>query len=135
MGPSASALALFGDKVRARELAQSLGIPVVAGSQTPLADATAADSLGGQIGYPIMLKAAAGGGGRGMRVVETPDEMAAAFERCKSEAAGAFGNGAIFAERLVRRPRHIEVQILADSFGNVLHLGERECSIQRRHQK
>ena len=135
VGPSASALALFGDKVRARELAQSLGIPVVAGSQKPLVDAADAESLGGQIGYPIMLKAAAGGGGRGMRVVETPDEMAAAFERCQSEAAGAFGNGAIFAERLVRRPRHIEVQILADQQGNIVHLHERDCSVQLRNQK
>lgn len=135
VGPSVSALALFGDKVRARELAQSLDIPVVAGSQKSLVDGSEAEMLGSQIGYPIMLKAAAGGGGRGMRLVESSDQMEEAFERCRSEAESAFGNGAVFAERLIRRPRHIEVQILADSQGNVIHLYERDCSVQLRNQK
>ncbi len=135
VGPSPAALTLFGDKVQARALAQSLDIPVVAGSSTPLASASEAAALAADLGYPVMLKAAAGGGGRGMRVVEDSTAMPDAFDRCRSEAEAAFGDGSVFLERLVARPRHIEVQILADSQGNVVHLHERDCSVQQRNQK
>ena len=135
VGPTPAALALFGDKLLARSLARSLDIPVVPGSSRPLASAQEAEEVAGTVGYPVMLKAAAGGGGRGMRVVDSAAGMAEAFERCRSEAEGAFGSGAVFAERLVERPRHIEVQVLGDSSGQVVHLGERDCSVQLRHQK
>jgi acetyl/propionyl-CoA carboxylase alpha subunit/acetyl-CoA carboxylase carboxyltransferase component len=135
VGPSPDTLALFGDKVRARELAASLDIPVVPGTTTALSDADEAAKAASEVGYPVMLKAAAGGGGRGMRVVTSPGELAEAFERCRSEAAAAFGDGAVFLERLVARPRHIEVQILADAHGNVVHLFDRDCSVQLRNQK
>ena len=135
IGPSPETLALFGDKVRARALAESLDIPVVPGSGEPIGSAREADKLAHELGYPVMLKAAAGGGGRGMRVVARAEQMAEAFERCRSEAQAAFGNGAVFLERLIARPRHIEVQVLADSEGNVTHLHERDCSVQLRHQK
>ena len=135
VGPSPEALALFGDKTRARKLAQQLNIPVIAGSDGVLLDMAQAQEAASRVGYPVMLKAAAGGGGRGMRIVTRPDDMAAAFERASSEALAAFGNGAIFLERQVVRPRHIEVQILGDATGNILHLHERDCSVQRRHQK
>ncbi len=135
VGPPAAALSLFGDKVRARALAQSLGIPVVPGSDAAAEAAAQAESLAAKLGYPVMLKAAAGGGGRGMRRVESAGEMGDAFERCRSEAQAAFGDGALFVEKLVERPRHVEVQILADAHGNVVHLHERDCSVQLRHQK
>ena len=135
VGPSPTVLALFGDKVRARALAQSLEIPVVPGSDGPVASANDASAAAERLGYPVMLKAAAGGGGRGMRLVDSAADMAEAFERCQSEARAAFGDGALFVEKQVRRPRHIEVQILADSHGNVVHLHERDCSVQLRHQK
>jgi acetyl/propionyl-CoA carboxylase alpha subunit/acetyl-CoA carboxylase carboxyltransferase component len=135
VGPSADAIALFGDKVRARELAVSLGIPVVPGSAGAVADADAAVTAAAEIGYPIMLKAAGGGGGRGMRLVDSVHEMPNAFERCSSEAEAAFGNGTLFLERFVARPRHIEVQVLADADGNTIHLHERDCSVQQRNQK
>ena len=135
VGPTPAALALFGDKLLARSLARSLGIPVVPGSSRPLASVAEAEEVAATVGYPVMLKAAAGGGGRGMRVVEGADGMAEAFERCRSEAEGAFGSGAVFVERLVDRPRHIEVQVLGDADGHVVHLGERDCSVQLRHQK
>ena len=135
IGPSPETLALFGDKVRARALAGSLDIPIVPGSAEPIGSAREAEKLARELGYPVMLKAAGGGGGRGMRVVERAEQMAEAFERCCSEAQAAFGDGAVFLERLIARPRHIEVQILADSSGNVVHLHERDCSVQLRHQK
>ena len=135
IGPPPAVLALFGDKVRARALAESLGIPVVAGSQRPLTSAEDAQALADELGYPVMLKAAAGGGGRGMRAVAAPTQMPEAFERCRSEAQAAFGDGALFLERLIQRPRHIEVQILADAHGNLVHLHERDCSVQLRNQK
>jgi len=135
IGPTPDGLALFGDKIRARELAQSLAVPVVPGSAHPLTSPDEARQLADDIGYPIMLKASAGGGGRGMRVVEKPEELNEAFERCQSEAAEAFGDGSLFLEKLINRPRHIEVQILADSLGNVVHLYERDCSVQLRNQK
>ncbi len=135
IGPRPDTLGLFGDKTRARKLAQSLGIPVVPGSPHALASADEASAAAKALGYPVMLKAAAGGGGRGMRAVDSAGEMAAAFARCQSEAQAAFGDGAVFLEKLVARPRHIEVQILADSHGDVVHLHERDCSVQLRNQK
>ena len=135
VGPRAETIELFGDKVRARRLAQSLGISVIPGSDDAIPDAAAAQSLATDIGLPVMLKAAAGGGGRGMRAVEFVGDVADAFERCASEAAAAFGDGSVFMERLVSRPRHIEVQVLADAAGNTVHLFERDCSVQQRHQK
>ena len=135
VGPSPDALTLFGDKVQARALARSLDIPVVEGSTTALATVDEARQLADQIGYPVMLKAAAGGGGRGMRSVASEADLDEAFERCRSEAQGAFGDGTLFLEQLVERPRHIEIQVLADHAGSVVHLHERDCSIQLRNQK
>ncbi len=135
IGPSPSALQLFGDKVTARALAQSCGIPVIAGSTGALGSSGEAREIAHGIGYPVMLKAAAGGGGRGMRAVRSEDELSEAFERCQSEAAAAFGDGSIFIEKLIERPRHIEVQILADTKGQTVHLHERDCSVQIRNQK
>ena len=135
IGPRPETLALFGDKTRARDLARSLGIPIIPGSPHALASAEDAIAVSKTIGYPVMLKAAAGGGGRGMRAVASADEMAAAFARCESEALAAFGNGSVFVEKLLERPRHIEVQVLADSHGNIVHLYERDCSVQLRNQK
>ncbi|MDE0008059.1 MAG: ATP-grasp domain-containing protein, partial [Gammaproteobacteria bacterium] len=135
IGPPPAALELFGDKVLARGLAQSLGIPTVPGSDEPLESSAKAATFAETIGYPVMLKAAAGGGGRGMRAVAGSEAMADAFERCHSEAEAAFGNGALFVEKLIERPRHIEVQVLADVDGNTVHLHERDCSVQLRNQK
>ncbi|MGH8335272.1 MAG: biotin carboxylase N-terminal domain-containing protein, partial [Gammaproteobacteria bacterium] len=135
IGPRPETLALFGDKTKARDLARSLGIPIISGSPGSLASADKAMAAADTIGYPVMVKAAAGGGGRGMRAVALADEMIAAFARCQSEALAAFGDGSVFLEKLVERPRHIEVQILADRDGNIVHLYERDCSIQLRNQK
>ncbi len=135
VGPSPEALALCGDKVRARVLARSLGIGVLAGSDGAVGSAGEAADVAAGIGYPVMLKAAAGGGGRGMRRVDDAGELSAAFESCQREAAAAFGDGALFVERLVDRPRHVELQILADTAGHVVHLHDRDCSVQLRHQK
>lgn len=135
VGPSAAALALFGDKIRARAFAEATGVPVVPGSGAPLTSAAQAVALAHELGYPVVLKAAAGGGGRGMRVVESDEAMAEALDRCRSEAQAAFGDGTIFMERRIVRPRHIEVQVLADGQGNVVHLWERDCSVQLRNQK
>ncbi len=135
IGPPPEALALFGDKVRARTLATSLDIPVISGSAEALATAAEAAAEAERVGYPVMLKAAAGGGGRGMRAVAGAAEMEEAFARCGSEAEAGFGDGTLFLEKLVRRPRHIEVQVLADGAGNVIHLYERDCSVQQRNQK
>ncbi len=135
VGPPPAALSLFGDKVRSRQLAASLDIPVVSGSDDPVPSASDAADLAGLLGYPVMLKAAAGGGGRGMRRVTSAEAMAEAFARCRSEAEAAFGSGAVFLEKLIERPRHIEVQVLADNDGDVVHLHERDCSVQLRNQK
>ncbi|MBT5773379.1 MAG: ATP-grasp domain-containing protein, partial [Dehalococcoidia bacterium] len=136
VGPSVEALELFGDKSRARALAESEGVPVLPGSDgaVSLEQAQAfLASLGD--GGALVVKAIAGGGGRGMRVVTSPNELASAYERARSEAAAAFGNDAVYVERLITRARHIEVQIIGDTTGTISHLGERECSVQRRHQK
>jgi acetyl/propionyl-CoA carboxylase alpha subunit/acetyl-CoA carboxylase carboxyltransferase component len=135
IGPSADALGLFGDKVKARDLALSLDIPVVPGSSGVINDVADAARLAADIGYPVILKAAAGGGGRGMRAVQTEAELAEALDRCRSEAEAAFRSGEVFLEKLIERPRHIEVQVLADHTGSTLHLFERDCSVQLRNQK
>ncbi len=135
IGPSPAALKLFGDKVQARTLAASLGIPTVPGSDAALGSAAEAQALAAEIGYPVMLKAAGGGGGRGMRAVADANALCDAFERCRSEAEAAFGDGSLFVEKLIERPRHIEVQVLADGEGNTVHLHERDCSVQLRNQK
>jgi acetyl/propionyl-CoA carboxylase alpha subunit/acetyl-CoA carboxylase carboxyltransferase component len=135
IGPRPETLDLFGDKLRAKALAIAHGVPTVPGSQAALASVEEAQALAAQIGYPVMLKAAAGGGGRGMRRVDAATSMPAAFARCRSEAAAAFGDGAVFLEKLIEQPRHIEVQILADERGETVHLYERDCSVQLRHQK
>jgi acetyl/propionyl-CoA carboxylase alpha subunit/acetyl-CoA carboxylase carboxyltransferase component len=135
IGPRPETLALFGDKTLARDLALRLGIPIVPGSATVLETERDGLAAADRLGYPVMLKASAGGGGRGMRRVDVPAEMSAAFARCRSEAEASFGDGAVFLEKLVERPRHIEVQVLADAYGAAIHLHERDCSVQLRHQK
>ena len=136
IGPPPDVLAAMGDKVAARRLAAAAGVPTVPGTADPLPDdPAAAAEVAAHIGYPLLLKAAGGGGGKGMRAVATPDELPAALERARGEATAAFGDSRVYAERQVQRPRHIEVQILADTHGNVRHLSERDCSLQRRFQK
>jgi len=134
IGPSPESLKLFGDKVAARAFAEAQGIPVIPGAPK-LASADDAKAKAKATGYPVMLKASAGGGGRGMRAVTKAEEMADAFARCQSEAEAAFGDRAVFLEKIVARPRHIEVQVLGDGKGNVVHLYERDCSVQLRNQK
>ncbi len=135
IGPPAEAIAAMGNKTAARTLAVANGVPVVPGTTEPLADAEEAAKVANTFGYPVLLKAAAGGGGKGMRVVSHQKELAAALEAARREAKNAFGDDAVYLEKFVDRPRHVEIQILADSHGTVLSLGERECSVQRRHQK
>jgi len=134
IGPPAAAIAAMGDKLVARETMAKAGVPVIPGSPV-LTEAGAARREAERIGCPLMLKAAAGGGGKGMRVVRDPAELPAALEAARRESQGAFGSDAVFLEKYIERPRHIEFQVLADSLGNTVHLFERECSIQRRHQK
>src|SRR5678816_207459 len=110
-------------------------VPVVPGTTDPLADDAEAARVAAEVGYPVMIKAARGGGGKGMRLVRAPGELVGALRAARSEAGAAFGDTAVYVERYIEEPRHIEIQILADGHGNVVHLGERECSIQRRHQK
>src|SRR6266481_4334372 len=135
VGPDARLLELLGDKRAARKLAQDAGVPVVSGTERPVTTTEAARKMAGEIGFPLIVKAAFGGGGRGMRVVEKAGDFAGRLEEARREAGAAFGNDAVFLERYIRRSRHVEVQILGDRHGNVLHLHERDCSVQRRHQK
>ncbi|HEY6225466.1 MAG TPA: acetyl-CoA carboxylase biotin carboxylase subunit [Gemmatimonadales bacterium] len=135
VGPSAAAIQAMGDKTQARRRMQQAGVPVVPGLTRNLHDAADAEREAKVMGYPVLVKAAAGGGGKGMRVVRTGEEMRGAYQAAQSEARKAFGDGSLYLERFVERPRHIEVQVLADELGRVVSLGERECSIQRRHQK
>ena len=135
VGPSPEVLELLGDKTAARRLAQKLGIPVVPGTEKPVSDAQKAAKIASEIGFPLIIKAAFGGGGRGMRVVEKAEEFPGKLQDATQEAKAAFGNGAVFLERFVRHARHIEIQILGDRQGNIIHLYERDCSVQRRHQK
>jgi acetyl-CoA carboxylase biotin carboxylase subunit len=135
VGPPADAIAAMGDKTAARSRMIEAGVPVVPGTEQALDSVSEAAEAAAGVGYPVLLKAAAGGGGKGMRVVESPDALAAAFEAAGREAAQAFGDGRVYLERYLDRPRHIEIQVLGDAHGRLIHLGERECSIQRRHQK
>jgi pyruvate carboxylase len=135
IGPSPRLLDLLGDKRAARRLAREAGVPVVPGSEAPVSSAKQAEKLAKEIGFPLIVKAAFGGGGRGMRVVEKAADFAGRLDEARREAKAAFGNDAVFLERFVRRAKHIEVQILGDEHGNILHLYERDCSVQRRHQK
>jgi acetyl-CoA carboxylase biotin carboxylase subunit len=135
IGPSADAMRMLGSKTQARQTAESEGLPRVPGSPGALASIAEARKVASRIGYPVMLKAAAGGGGKGMRAVSRAAELPDAFEMARSEAERAFGSGEVYVEKLIENPRHIEIQILADRHGNAIYLGERECSVQRRHQK
>jgi len=135
IGPRPETIRLMGDKAAARRTALRADVPVLPGSEEALPDAKAAEARAAEIGYPVILKAAAGGGGRGMRIVERPEELAGQFSTAREEADKAFGDGSIYLEKYLTRPRHIEFQVFGDSQGKVIHLGERECSIQRRHQK
>jgi pyruvate carboxylase len=135
VGPSADLLDLLGDKTAARRLAQKAGLPVVPGTEEPVTQKDDAQSIADKIGYPLIVKAAFGGGGRGMRVVQSSQLLLSGLQEARAEAGASFGNDAVFLERYIRRARHIEVQILADTHGNILHLHERDCSVQRRNQK
>lgn len=135
IGPSPEAMELMGDKLKAKDTVKGYNIPMVPGTDQAIEDIAAAKTIAEGIGFPILIKAAAGGGGKGMRVVEAADEFEEQMDRAVSEAVSSFGNGAVFIEKYVGSPRHIEIQILADTHGNIVYLFERECSIQRRHQK
>jgi acetyl-CoA carboxylase biotin carboxylase subunit len=135
VGPPAAAMRALGSKTAARQLARQLGVPMVPGTIDPLTGDEAAARVARDIGYPVMLKASMGGGGKGMRLVRQESEMTEALRSARAEAGAAFGDASVYLERAVMEPRHIEIQVLADAHGNVVHLGERECSIQRRHQK
>ncbi|CAG5929323.1 unnamed protein product [Menidia menidia] len=135
VGPTPETVRKMGDKVEARSLAISAGVPVVPGTDSPISCLQEAQAFAQTYGFPIIFKAAYGGGGRGMRVVREYEELEENYQRAYSEALTAFGNGALFVEKFIEKPRHIEVQILGDKYGNVIHLYERDCSIQRRHQK
>src|SRR5881296_11730 len=135
IGPPATAIRAMGDKTEARRRMQAAGVPIVPGTTRPVADHVQAKSEAERLGYPVLLKAIAGGGGKGMRLIREAGEIESAFEAAQSEALKAFGAGELYVEKYLERPRHIEVQVLADTYGRVVALGERECSIQRRHQK
>jgi acetyl-CoA carboxylase biotin carboxylase subunit len=135
IGPSPEAIRLMGDKAQAREMAKHAGAPVVPGSEGPLAGVDEAQSLADSMGYPVIVKAAAGGGGRGMRIVREREGLARAYATCQAEAGAAFGSSELYLEKFVEEARHVEVQVLGDKNGMRLHLGERDCSVQRRHQK
>ncbi|OPA81991.1 acetyl-CoA carboxylase biotin carboxylase subunit [Campylobacter pinnipediorum subsp. pinnipediorum] len=135
IGPSIQAMAIMSDKSKAKQVMQRAGVPVIPGSDGAIKDVKFAKELAAKIGYPVIIKAAAGGGGRGMRVVEKEEDLEKAFWSAESEAVTAFGDGTMYMEKYILNPRHIEVQVLGDSHGNVIHVGERDCSMQRRHQK
>jgi acetyl-CoA carboxylase biotin carboxylase subunit len=135
IGPRADVIAMMGDKVEARRTMLAAGVPILPGSPDPIESPEEAIALAKEIGFPVIIKAAAGGGGRGMRIVREESELKNNLELAQTEALAAFKNGAVYIERYIERPRHIEIQVLADEHGNVIHLGERECTIQRRHQK
>ena len=135
IGPTAEHIRLMGDKIAAKETVAKLGIPVVPGSKGGITDDAEAAAVAGDIGYPVIVKAAAGGGGRGMKVVPEPDKLSEALAAARTEAKAAFGDDAVYIEKYLAKPRHIEFQIIGDGHGNVVHLGERDCSLQRRHQK
>jgi len=135
IGPTADTIAAMGDKTEARRRMAAAGVPIVPGMTDAVVDAAAARRAAQEIGYPVLLKASAGGGGKGMRVVREPSGVERAYDAASREALTAFGDGRVYLERYVERPRHIEIQVFGDAHGNVVHLGERECSVQRRHQK
>lgn len=135
IGPEPETIRLLGDKMTARETMIKAGVPIVPGVKNAISSVVEAQKIADEIGYPILLKAAAGGGGKGMRIIRTADDMNQLFKMARSEAKSAFGDDRIYIEKYLEKPRHIEIQIIADQHGNVVHLGERECSIQRRHQK
>ena len=135
VGPSAEAMAAMGEKTAARRTAQAAGVPIVPGAMTDVEDDTLVSEIAERLGYPVLLKAAAGGGGKGIRFVRDPKDLLSSLRTARSEAKSAFGDGRVYVEKAIAPARHIEVQFIADTHGNVVHLGERECSIQRRHQK
>jgi acetyl-CoA carboxylase biotin carboxylase subunit len=135
IGPTAAQIRVMGDKAAARKAMTDVGVPVVPGTPGPVEDVDEALKYAKKIGFPVIIKAAAGGGGKGMRVATDADDFARAFQLARSEALSAFGNGDVYVEKYLMRPRHIEFQIMGDKHGNVIHLGERDCSVQRRHQK
>ena len=135
IGPPSSAMKLMGSKTSARQIAKKAGAPVVPGTVSPLDSVEQAERVAGDVGYPVMLKAASGGGGKGMRLVGSAGEIASAFSLARSEAASSFNDPAVYIEKYIESPRHIEIQLIGDSFGKIVYLGERECSLQRRHQK
>ena len=135
IGPRPEMISLMGNKVRARNAAREAGLPLLPGSMGTVKDPKEAEAFAREIGFPVILKAAAGGGGKGMKIVREPGALAQAFSTAAAEAVASFGNGDLYIERYVEKPRHIEIQIVADEHGRIIHLGERECSVQRRHQK
>ena len=135
IGPTAAQIRLMGDKATARRTMADVGVPIIPGTPGPVEDVDEALGFARDIGFPVIIKAAAGGGGKGMRVANDADDFSRAFQLARSEALSAFGSGDVYVEKYLARPRHIEFQILGDSHGNVIHLGERDCSVQRRHQK
>jgi acetyl-CoA carboxylase biotin carboxylase subunit len=135
IGPSSHAIRVMGDKITSKQTVKSYNVPLVPGMDEPITEVKHAKQVADEIGYPVMIKASAGGGGKGMRIVESADEFESQMERAQSEARNAFGNDAVFVEKFISSPKHIEVQVLGDKHGNIVHLFERECSIQRRHQK
>jgi propionyl-CoA carboxylase alpha chain len=135
VGPSAKSIELMGSKLAAKAAVAKFNVPLVPGTSEPITDLSKAKKIAGEIGYPVLIKASAGGGGKGMRIVERESEFSEQMDRAVSEATSAFGDGSVFIEKYVTHPRHIEFQIFGDQHGNVIHLFERECSIQRRHQK
>jgi acetyl-CoA carboxylase biotin carboxylase subunit len=135
IGPAPEHIRMMGDKITAKTTMASLGVPLVAGSDGAVTDVAAARAVAERIGYPVLVKAAAGGGGRGMKAAMDADQLDEAFRTARSEARAAFGSDAVYIEKYLDRPRHIEMQVLADAHGNVVHFGERDCSLQRRHQK
>ena len=135
IGPAARVIRMMGDKIEARRVMHEAGLPIVPGSPDAVTSEEEGIKLAREIGYPVIVKASAGGGGRGMRIVRAEQELGKALETASTEAAAAFNDGSVYIEKYIERPRHIEIQVLADEFGECIHLGERECSIQRRHQK
>ncbi|MEZ5426488.1 MAG: acetyl-CoA carboxylase biotin carboxylase subunit [Pyrinomonadaceae bacterium] len=135
IGPRPEVIKMMGDKVEARRTMTEAGVPILPGSPDPIESAEEAARLAREIGFPVIIKAAAGGGGRGMRIVRREEDLTSQLDNAQAEAVAAFKNGSVYIERYIERPRHIEIQVLADEYGNCIHLGERECTIQRRHQK
>jgi acetyl-CoA carboxylase biotin carboxylase subunit len=135
IGPSGDHIRIMGDKIEAKQTAKRLGIPCVPGSDGAIDDEKEAKRIAAEIGYPVIIKAAAGGGGRGMKVARNEDDLEMALATAKTEASAAFGDDAVYIEKYLEKPRHIELQVFGDGMGHGVHLGERDCSLQRRHQK